>query len=127
MSEGKADIQSRADIERMLASFYQKAFKDEQIGYFFTRVVPLDLETHLPVIADFWEAIILNTNRYRKNVMEIHQHINELSPIRQQHLNRWVELFTETIDEHFSGNNASLMKQRAASIATLMDLKINHR
>ena len=120
------DIESRSDIETVLVSFYQKAFTDNLIGRFFTEVVPLNLTTHLPVITDFWEAVIFNTHSYRKNVMEIHQHIHQLSSIKKQHLDRWVQIFTITIDEHFAGEKTNLMKQRAASIATLMDIKLNH-
>jgi hemoglobin len=120
------DIEIRGDIETVLVSFYHKAFADELIGHFFTEVVPLDLTTHLPVITDFWEAVIFSTHSYRKNVMEIHRHIHQLSAIKKEHLDRWVTLFTATIDEYFEGEKASLMKQRAASIATLMDIKLNH-
>jgi len=120
------DIESRSDIDTVLVSFYQKAFTDNLIGHFFTEVVPLNLTTHLPVITDFWEAVIFNTHSYRKNVMEIHQHIHQLSSIKKQHLDRWVQIFTITIDEHFAGEKTNLMKQRAASIATLMDIKLNH-
>jgi len=120
------DIESRSDIETVLVSFYQKAFTDNLMGRFFTEVVPLNLTTHLPVITDFWEAVIFNTHSYRKNVMEIHQHIHQLSSIKKQHLDRWVQIFTITIDEHFAGEKTNLMKQRAASIATLMDIKLNH-
>ena len=120
------DIESRSDIDTVLVSFYQKAVTDNLIGRFFTEVVPLNLTTHLPVITDFWEAVIFNTHSYRKNVMEIHQHIHQLSSIKKQHLDRWVQIFTITIDEHFAGEKTNLMKQRAASIATLMDIKLNH-
>ena len=120
------DIESRADLERMLTAFYKKAFADELIGRFFTEVVPLDLETHIPVITDFWEAVVFNKHTYRKNVMAVHQHISSLSQIKKEHLDRWAYLFTQTIDEHFTGEKATLMKHRATSIATLMDIKLNH-
>lgn len=119
-------IESRSDIETVLTSFYKKAFDDKLIGRFFTEVVPLDVVTHLPVITDFWESIILNKQVYCKNVMQIHQHIHQISAIEKEHLDRWVQIFTTTIDEHFAGNKATLMKQRAQSIATLMDIKLNH-
>ncbi len=118
------DLRNRADIEQMLTAFYQKAFADEQIGYFFTEVVPLDLKTHLPVITDFWEAVIFNTQGYRKNVMEIHRQISEKSSINKKHLDRWVHLFVTTVDGMFAGKKAELIKQRAVSIATLMNIKI---
>jgi hemoglobin len=122
----KRDIESRENLESFLKLFYKKAFADELIGYFFTEVVPLDLKTHIPIIANFWESIVFSTHSYRKNVMEIHQHIHHLSKIKKEHLDRWVKLFTETLDENFEGQKTELMKQRARSIATLMDIKLNH-
>ena len=122
----KRDIESREDLLDLLKAFYEKAFRDELIGRFFTEVVPLDLKTHIPVIADFWEAIVFNTHGYYKNVMEVHRQIHHLSPIKKEHLDRWVQLFTGTVDELFEGEKASLVKQRARSVATLMDIKFNH-
>lgn len=122
----KKDIESREELEEFLRTFYKKAFADELIGHFFTEVVPLDLNIHIPVIAAFWESIIFNKASYRKNVMEIHKHIHDLSKIQKKHLNRWVKLFTGTLDEDFAGPKTELMKQRARSIATLMDIKLNH-
>ena len=123
----KKDIESREDLVRMLTLFYQNAFSDELIGRFFTEVVPLDLATHIPVIADFWESVVFGARGYRKNVMEVHSHIHQLSAIKKEHLDRWVKLFTETVDELFEGEKALLIKQRARSIATLMDIKLNHK
>ena len=126
MGSEKGDIENRDDIVELLWAFYKRAFQDELIGRFFTEVVPLDLPTHVPVIADFWEAVVFNKQGYRKNVMEVHRHIHQLSAIKKEHLERWVQLFTGTIDELFAGTRAVLMKQRAQSIATLMDIKLNH-
>ena len=120
------DIESRNDIEVLLHSFYQKAVHDNLIGQFFTKVVQLDIKKHIPVIADFWEAVLFDTRTYGKNVMEVHQHIHQLSTIKKEHLDRWVQLFVQTVDENFEGSTAELAKQRAQSIATLMDIKLNH-
>ena len=121
----KKDIETRNDIESLLNDFYKKAFKDDLIGRFFTEVVPLNLETHLPLIADFWESVLLDGKGYRKNVMEIHRDISGKSKIEKEHFDRWVQLFTETVDKFFEGTKATLAKQRAASIATMMNIKIN--
>ena len=122
----KRDIETREELEKFLWAFYERAFADELIGRFFIEVVPLDLETHVPVIANFWESVPFDRPSYRKNEMEVHQHIHQLSSIRKEHLDRWVKLFTETLAENFDGPRAELMKQRARSIATLMDIKLNH-
>lgn len=122
----KKDIETRDDIVELLHRFYEKAFGDELIGRFFTEVVPLDIRTHIPVIADFWEAVVFNTHSYKKNVMEVHQHIHKISPIKKEHLDRWVHLFVLTINEKYDGPKATIMKQRGSSIAVLMDIKMNH-
>jgi len=122
----KKDIETREELEDFLWAFYKKAFADELIGRFFTEVVPLDLDTHIPVIANFWESVAFNKPSYRKNVMEVHQHIHDLSKIQKEHLDRWVKIFTQTLEERFEGSRSELMKQRARSIATLMDIKLNH-
>jgi len=122
----KRDIESRDDLVQLLEAFYTKAFADELIGHFFTKVVPLNLEVHIPVIADFWDAIIFNKHTYKKNVMVVHQHIHHLSHIKKEHLDRWVQIFTGTVDGMFEGDKATLIKQRGSSIATLMDIKLNH-
>ncbi len=120
------DIVNRADIEKVLVLFYSRAMKDEFIGRFFTEVVPLHLPTHIPQIASFWESVLFYSQGYSKNVMAIHQHISNLSPIKKEHLDRWLFLFTQTIDGLFTGDKANLMKQRAVSIATMMNIKLNH-
>ena len=122
----KKDIESRRDIELLLNDFYKKAFKDDLIGRFFTEVVPLNLETHLPMIADFWESVLLDGKCYRKNVMEIHRDISNKSKIEKEHFDRWIKLFSATLDDFFEGPKANLAKQRATSIATMMNIKINY-
>ena len=124
MTLSKRDIENRADLERLLEIFYKKVFNDDLISHFFIEVVPLNLETHIPVIADFWEYVLLDGRGYRKNVMEIHLNISEKSKINKEHLDRWVKIFSETVDELFEGAKASLAKQRAASIATMMNIKL---
>lgn len=122
----KKDIQTRADLERMLEAFYKKVFKDELIGHFFTEVVPLNLDEHLPLITDFWESIVFGMHTYQKNVLAIHQHIHQIAPIEKRHLDRWIEVFHKTVDEFFEGRKATMMKKRAVSIATFMNIKLNN-
>ena len=125
MTISKSDIENRADLEELLEVFYKKVFKDDLISHFFIEVVPLNLETHIPVIADFWESVLLDGRGYRKNVMEIHLNISDKSKIEKKHLDRWVTIFSATVDELFEGAKASSAKERAASIATMMHLKMS--
>ena len=58
------------DLAR-LSEFYKKALKNEQIGYIFTEVAQLDMEEYLPIICDFWEAVLLG-GRHRGNTLKTH-------------------------------------------------------
>src|SRR5260221_10223203 len=93
------DIEDRQDIETLMNAFYSKALIDDVIGYFFTEVVPLQMETHMPRIVDFWETVLLDKASYKGNVSEIHQRIHQLSAFTENHFSRWVFLFKETVDE----------------------------
>lgn len=120
----KKDIVTRADIEWLMHTFYERLLNDERISYIFTNVAHLDLETHLPVIVDFWESVLLNKNVYNNNPMKIHLDLNEKSPLTKDHFNIWLTHFTTTVDELFEGNIAITAKQRALSVANLMQIKI---
>ncbi len=120
------DIENREDIERLMRLFYAKAIPDDIIGHYFTQVIQMDLEQHLPVITDFWETVIFGVAKYKSNAIVVHQHLHMKSAFTEQHFERWVTLFQSTIDELFSGDNAELAKQRALSIATVMKIKTIH-
>ena len=120
------DIESREDLVMLLDRFYEKAMVDELIGHFFTEVAPLNLATHIPLIVDFWETILFDKAQYRGNVMDVHQHLHQLFAFKAEHFARWVLLFQQTIDGLFSGEKAERAKQRGASIATVLQIKLLH-
>jgi hemoglobin len=118
------DISSREDIENLLRQFYEKVKRDEVIGYIFNDVAKIDWDHHIPLIVDFWETILLGHPVYSKNAMEVHYQLNRKEPLKQEHFNRWLGLFTETVDELYKGKIAELAKTRAHSIAGLMQYKM---
>ena len=56
--------------------------------------------------------------------MLLHQHLHGRFALTEAHFHRWIDLFNATIDEFFSGDNASMAKQRAESIAVVIRSKI---
>lgn len=115
------DIRNRADIEQLIDAFYEKVKRDDTIGFFFAEV---DWPKHLPKIYSFWEQIVFGTGGYRGEPMTVHKHLHEKHPMAHAHFERWLELFTSTTDELFEGGNAEMIKQRARSIAPLMEFKV---
>lgn len=121
------DIESRADIEQLMRAFYAKAIPDPVIGHYFTTVINMDLEKHLPVIVDFWETVLFGVAKYKSNAIQVHQQLHTQSAFEEKHFERWVTLFQTTVNELFEGEKAELAKQRAISIATVMKLKVVHQ
>ena len=120
----KTDIGSRADLKLLMETFYGKLLADASISYLFTDIAKIDLTKHLPVLVDFWESILFQADTYRKNAMKIHTDLHKQSPLQAQHFKTWLGYFHETVDELFEGEKAELVKQRATSIATVMQIKI---
>lgn len=118
------DITSRADLAVVVDRFYAKALQDEQIGYLFEG---LDLLNHLPIIHDFWENILWRTGAYKGGMMYKHLLLNARKPLKLEHFQRWLELFTQTIDEHYAGPNAQAMKQFAYSVANTIYSRISQQ
>lgn len=117
------DIETRSDIDNLMIEFYKRAFDDELLGYIFRDVARLDLETHLPIIGDFWEALLLGNpvySRHGRNPLRIHGELNEKTPLEARHFRRWLQIFGATIDEMFSGERAAFAKTRAQAIANRM-------
>lgn len=120
----KKDISTRADIELLITRFYDRVKADSTIGYIFTDVAKVNWDEHLPAMFNFWENVILFTGEYRGNPMAIHQQLNKVEPLTKAHFKKWEELFLQTIDEYFDGEKATLARQRALSISTVLQLKV---
>jgi hemoglobin len=119
----KKDIETRADIDDLMNRFYARAINDEIIGYIFTDVAHLDLKHHLPIIGDFWETLLFGTGNYQRhgrNPLQVHAALAQKSALTAKHFRRWLELFTETVDESFAGERAEFAKLRAEAIANRM-------
>ncbi|MCX2743137.1 group III truncated hemoglobin [Mangrovivirga sp. M17] len=122
--ENKKDIESREDIEKLVTAFYKRVLKDKTIGHFFTEVVKLDFDKHMPVMFDFWESVLLGGRNYSGNPMTPHFKINEKEPLKPIHFERWLQLWKETINDNFKGKKSEEAISRAEQIAGLMKFKI---
>lgn len=120
----KKDIETKDDIRLLIDAFYTKVRSNEVIGYIFNDIARVDWEHHTPIICDFWESVLFHTGPYARNPLQIHKALNEQHPLTAGHFKEWLRLFNDTVDELFEGLNAGLIKQRAQSIATVMQLKI---
>jgi hemoglobin len=117
----KRDIVTRQDIELLVNTFYVAVKADKVIGHLFSGV---DWEKHLPVMYDFWDNAIFFSGGYLGNPLNVHKKLHSFAQLTAAHFAEWTKLFTTTVDELFEGEKATLAKQRANSIATVMQIKI---
>ncbi len=111
------DITTEEDIKSLINSFYSRVRQDDVIGYIFNDVANIDWDHHLPRIYAFWEFLLLGKDTYRGNPFEAHKKLNEKVKLKQGHFDRWVLLFTQSVDAQFEGLNAEEAKNKAKLIA----------
>lgn len=120
-----SEIKSREDIVLLVDSFYQKVRAHSQLGYLFDGVAKVNWETHLPKICDFWCSIAFGDTAYQGNPMEAHIHLHAKEPLKEEDFSEWLRLFRATLNEHFTGDKAEELYQRAERIAALIQFKIS--
>ena len=122
----KNDITSRNDIEQIIVRFYELSFQDERLGKIFKEISPLHLETHVPLVTDFWEGILLDGEKYRGNVTEKHFNVNKLTTLTKTDVDNWYNHWEKAVDSLYEGEKAEMAKFRARSIANIMSYKMDY-
>ncbi|MBX0291516.1 group III truncated hemoglobin [Hymenobacter sp. HSC-4F20] len=120
MSETLSDIQSEEDIRRLVDAFYSRVQTDDLIGPIFEAVVHGNWPRHLATMYDFWSSLLLSTSRYRGRPFPKHLAL----PVDSRHFQRWLSLFVETVEAHFSGPKADEAIYKAGNLATIFQYRI---
>ena len=117
-------LETRADIELLVNRFYEKVADDEKIGFCFNDVAKVSWDRHLPKMYSFWETLLFGQISYKGNPMAMHFPINEKVAIEKHHFEHWIKLWTETVEENFTGEMAETAIYKATNIANLMSHKM---
>ncbi len=113
----RPDLKDEEDIKRLIDSFYDKVQSDDVIGYIFRDIAQVNWAHHLPRMYAFWSFLLLGTETYHGNPMDVHRRLHEKVPLTEAHFDRWLQLFHTTVDDLFEGQTAEDAKQRATLIA----------
>ncbi|QJW90867.1 group III truncated hemoglobin [Spirosoma taeanense] len=120
----KQTLDSPEAIRFLVNSFYEKVQADPLIGPVFTDVAQVDWASHLPKMYAFWESIILGNNAYDGHPFRPHLLVNQTHTLSREHFERWLTLFSATLSEHFTGDTAEQVRQRATQIALVWSQKL---
>lgn len=108
-----SDIETFEDVKRLVDSFYEKVNRDQLLGPIFNDVAQVDWDAHLPKMYRFWESMLFQAATYAGAPFPKHA----ILPVAQEHFERWVALFVETVKENFAGPKAEEAQMRAGCIA----------
>lgn len=117
MAKDMKEIIDREDVILLVNRFYEKVKQDNLLGPLFAHV---DWLHHLPIMYSFWSSMLLGEQSYKGNPFQKHVGL----AITASHFDRWIELFNQTVDENFIGDNAIEVKDRARSIAGVWQYKL---
>ena len=112
----RGPISDVADVDLLVRRFYQAVIPDPVLGPIF-HGFGVDWSVHIPKLVDFWANRLLGVEGYVGNAVAAHQPVLDRFPFGAGELDRWLELWRETLDELFVGEVAELAKQRAGSAA----------
>ena len=119
----KHDILSADDVKILVDSFYDKVVKDDLIAKYFTEIAKVNWATHMPQMYAFWNGVLLGEPGFTGRPMMKHIKVHYQEPIESQHIDRWIQLWHETLDALFEGPTVSEAKRRAGLMRELMLFK----
>ena len=114
--DARHDITGLDDIRILVVAFYRDAAMDDLLGPIF-EAAHVDWSVHIPKLVDSWAWQLLGVRGYEGNPLRAHEPSHARTPFREEHYDRWLELFDATVDNRFEGPVSELAKARARRMA----------
>ena len=107
------------DIQLLVDTFYTRVQQDELLSPIFNERIQNNWKQHLQKMYAFWQTVLLEEHTYFGAPFRPHATM----PIDAAHFQQWLNLFTQTVDELFTGDKAAEAKWRAGKMAELFEAK----
>ncbi|OUL62258.1 group III truncated hemoglobin [Flavobacterium sp. AJR] len=121
----KKQIENREDISLLVNTFYTKIRANTEIGFYFNDMIK-DWEEHLEKLTDFWETNLFAVKKYKGNPIEAHNKVDDHfnNQISSHEFGIWLNVWFETLEELFEGENVDTLKRRARKMSTFLYLNM---
>ena len=116
------DILTLEDVKKLVDTFYGKVQQDPLLAPIFNERIQDRWPEHLEKMYRFWQTVLLDEQTYSGSPFPPHAKL----PVDASHFKEWMNLFTQTIDELFTGEKATEAKWRAGKMAEMFQFKIDH-
>lgn len=118
----RKEIENLEDVKFLVDTFYAKIRKDDLLADIFNGVIGDQWSEHLQTMYTFWQTILLNERTYYGSPFPPHANL----PVEWRHFQRWLKLFHETIDEHYTGERAEEARWRSERMAEMFQARIQY-
>ena len=118
----RVDLFPGEGVKSLVDHFYAKVNQDELLSPIFNEFAGVQWDSHLNRMYSFWDTILFAKGDYKGSPFDKHLPL----PIHSAHFKRWLQLFEETLDEHFEGEMTEQAKSRAHSIGMVFESKLNY-
>ena len=116
------DITTKEDIKLLVDTFYGNARKDELLGPIFNERIKDKWPEHFEKLYGFWEMVLFQEPGYQGRPFPPHATL----PIDGSHFQKWLQIFTSTVDSLFAGEKANEAKWKAGNMAEVFKSKIEY-
>ena len=120
--EKRKDIADLDDIKLLVDNFYDKIREDDLLKDIFNGIIQDRWPEHLEKMYRFWQTVLLDDHTYFGSPFVPHAGL----PVEKLHFDRWMELFSETVDTYFVGEKADRAKRQGNRMSEIFLFKINY-
>jgi hemoglobin len=120
----RGDLDTRASIHDLVVAFYREIVFDDLLAPVFDEVAETDWAVHIPRLVDYWCRILLGERGYNGALLEAHREVHRSDPLRDEHFDRWYDLWVASIDARWRGPRAEQAKAHAAATAGLISRRL---
>lgn len=113
----RPDADVREQIDTFVDAFYERMLLDPLLGPLFIEVAQIELSEHLPRIKAYWRKMLLGDSDYHRHMMRKHRDVNARQLFADEHYQRWLSLFEETLLRHPLGAQTERASELARRVA----------
>lgn len=117
----KSNIHGVTEVKTLVEAFYKKVESDKDLSTIFNTVIktPELWEHHYQKLTDFWMMNLFGETNYSGQPMGIHLWVDMQMgyTVSENHFERWILLWKETIDNLYEGVVANKAKLQADRLA----------
>ena len=118
----KKDIENPGDIRQLVDTFYNSIQQDHLLADIFNGRIGDRWPEHLEKMYRFWQTVLLDEHTYYGSPFPPHADM----PVEREHFNRWIEIFSATVDGMFEGEKALKAKSQGERMAAMFHSKIHY-